>query len=289
MADEQDSGGTVAEESQSPEAGARLKAARQARNVTLTDIAGELHLDRDKLQDLEANRFDVFGAPVFTKGYLRRYARLVEVPEAEVLAEYDRLTGADEPPVVVSKRPAVRSAVPSFQAIALVALVVIVAVLGWMAFNGSVLRPLDRDGGETAQAGERAPRPPAADALDLGLPGEGAPAPIDETPVAVPLPEPEPEAGISTAAEAGGAVDDSVSLLLRFTGECWVEITDGADRRLFAGIASAGQTRRFTATPPVSLVLGNADAATIEVDGEPYPIEPGQRRGRTATLTVGPR
>ncbi|MEJ2604152.1 MAG: DUF4115 domain-containing protein [Gammaproteobacteria bacterium] len=287
MADEQVIGGTAAEEPQEPEAGARLKAARKARNFSLTDIAGELHLDRDKLEALEANHFDVLGAPVFTKGYLRRYARLVGVPEPEILADYDRLTGATEPPVVLNTRTGGRGVAPSFRAVATVGLLVTVLVLGWMAFNGSVLRPVDRsadagsdspeahDGGPDASERTTASLPPAADAMDLGLPGEEEPAPIVDAP---PAAEPEP---IAEASEA------SVSLVLRFTGECWVEITDGADRRLYAGIASAGQTRRFTATPPVSLVLGNADAASVELDGEPYPIRPDQRRGRKATLTVG--
>ncbi|HKL62160.1 MAG TPA: helix-turn-helix domain-containing protein, partial [Woeseiaceae bacterium] len=63
-----------------PRAGARLKEARQARNISLEEIARELHLDVETLRDLEANRFEAFSAPVFSKGYLRRYAGLVGVP-----------------------------------------------------------------------------------------------------------------------------------------------------------------------------------------------------------------
>ena len=36
---------------------------------------------------LERNEFDVLGAPVFAKGYLRKYAQLVHVNSDDVLAE----------------------------------------------------------------------------------------------------------------------------------------------------------------------------------------------------------
>ena len=296
-------GGKETTASRGPQAGARLKAARQARNISLDEIARELHLEADKLRALEANRFEVFSAPVFTKGYLRRYAGLVGVSEDEVLAGFEELSDAAGPPPVVIKSPRPRPRfVPSLQAVLLVLLASLLGLLGWWAFSGAVLKPVPEIAGDGA--GEpvlpgRGGAAPGAAATVAGaarpLPGEAtldeadddraaatAPATTDETP-----------APVARAADAVGADPEppqsaaaELALTLSFTDECWLQVTDGDGERLYAGIARGGQVRRFSAVAPVSLVLGNADAARIEVDGEPYPIAPADRRGRTARITV---
>ncbi len=57
--------------------GERLAAARAEREVSVTDIAKELHISEDKVEALERNDFDTLGAAVFARGYIRKYAQLV--------------------------------------------------------------------------------------------------------------------------------------------------------------------------------------------------------------------
>ena len=81
--------------------GERLAEARREQQISVLEIAKELHLDESKVRALERNEFDVLGAPVFAKGHLRKYAELVGVPIEDVLTDYyqlNRSTGA--PPVV---------------------------------------------------------------------------------------------------------------------------------------------------------------------------------------------
>src|SRR6056297_2432287 len=149
--EEQVDGGTETPATPGPKAGARLKAARQDRNISLDEIARELHLDADTLRALESNRFEVFSAPVFTKGYLRRYAGLVDVSEEEVLAGFDELSDAAGPPPVVIKSPPARPRfVPSVQAVLLVLLASLLGLLGWWAFSGAVLKPVPEIAGDGA-------------------------------------------------------------------------------------------------------------------------------------------
>ncbi len=296
--DEAGAGETTA--SRGPKAGARLKAARQARSISLDEVARELHLDADKLRALEANRFEVFSAPVFSKGYLRRYAGLVGVPEDEVLAGFDELSGTDGPPPVVIKAPQAGSRfVPSVQALLLVLLACLLGLLGWWVFSGAVLKPVQEVSSDDARApvlppaGEDAPAEAAATvaAVPTSLPAE---ATVDETAADRAAAEETPVPATDAVGSAAGQIDSEpsppapaeVALTLSFTDECWLQVTDGDGERLYAGIARGGQVRRFSAVPPVSLVLGNADVASIEVDGEPYPINPADRRGRTARITV---
>lgn len=313
--------GAEKEASRGAKAGARLKEARQARNVSLDEIARELHLDTETLRDLEANRFARFSAPVFTKGYLRRYAGLVGVPEHEVLADFDDISDADGPPPVVIKPPAARPRyLPSMQAVLLVLLAVLLAGFGWWAFSGAVLKPAqeaaDGDGGGIAlpangdatsgvgatvvDEGPVLPAPGTADETFAGQTEDKADDNADDVadePVADsagsagsdPADGPAAAPGAAAAERAAGfapPVASEVELVLRFTDECWLQVTGGDGERLYAGIARAGQMRRFSAERPVSVVLGNADAVSIEVDGRPYAIDPADRRGRTARITV---
>jgi len=302
-------GGTETPASRGPKAGARLKAARQERNISLDEIARELHLDAETLHALESNRFEVFSAPVFTKGYLRRYAGLVGVSEDEVLAGFDELSDAAGPPPVVIKSPPARPRyVPSLQAVLLVLLAALLGLLGWWAFSGAVLKPVPEvagDGsGEPLLSAREEDAPPRAAATVAGtapaLPGEATTATTATTATAdesaadaAPATADETPAPLARAADPLGTDPEppqpspaELALTLSFTDECWLQVTDGDGERLYAGIARGGQVRRFSAVPPVSLVLGNADAASIEVDGEPYPVDPADRRGRTARITV---
>jgi cytoskeleton protein RodZ len=77
--------------------GERLVAAREAQGLTLEVVASKLRLSARTLQALESNRFEDLPEPIFVRGYLRAYARLLEIDQKVVIAEYDRLVGTRDP------------------------------------------------------------------------------------------------------------------------------------------------------------------------------------------------
>jgi len=79
---------TAPDESAALEAGKRLKAAREAAGITAAEINAKIHLSQEVIQTLEAGDFLAVGAPVFTRGHLRNYARFLKLPEAEILAAF---------------------------------------------------------------------------------------------------------------------------------------------------------------------------------------------------------
>ena len=95
---------TTEAEAQGPRGGERLAEARREKQISVLEIAKELHIDEMKVRALEKNAFEKLGAPVFAKGHLRKYAQLVGVNGDDVLADYYRLTRADSPQPVVSLR-----------------------------------------------------------------------------------------------------------------------------------------------------------------------------------------
>ena len=66
--------------------GGRLKAAREAQGLQLEKVADELHLKEATLIALEKNDYEQLPQPVFIKGYVRKYARLLGL-DSDVMIE----------------------------------------------------------------------------------------------------------------------------------------------------------------------------------------------------------
>ncbi|MCF6337056.1 MAG: DUF4115 domain-containing protein [Gammaproteobacteria bacterium] len=78
------------------QAGDRLRIARESRDLSIDDVAARLKLDVRKIRALEQGDIADFPAPVFAAGYLRAYARLMELPEEEVLADFTELASVHD-------------------------------------------------------------------------------------------------------------------------------------------------------------------------------------------------
>ncbi len=82
-----------------PGPGERLQAARIERGIAIEDLANQMHLSVGILQSLENNRFEDITAPIFVKGYLRSYARIVDLDEGEILDLYVSEYMESDPPI----------------------------------------------------------------------------------------------------------------------------------------------------------------------------------------------
>jgi cytoskeletal protein RodZ len=90
--------------------GARLRAAREARGLSIEELADRLRLNAALVLAMEQDRFALLGAPVFARGHLRNYAALVGASEKEVMAA----CGPDDLPEptflpALDRRPVARS------------------------------------------------------------------------------------------------------------------------------------------------------------------------------------
>jgi cytoskeleton protein RodZ len=103
----------IAAESQPKGPGERLKSAREAAGLELERVADRLHLKVTQVEALERDSYDDFAARVFVRGYLRNYARLVNLPVDSVLATFDAVYPDPDRPLqlkpVGSHKPQVSS------------------------------------------------------------------------------------------------------------------------------------------------------------------------------------
>ena len=115
--------------------GRRLAAARTERELDIRVVASELHLDASTIEALEADDMDALPAAIFVKGYLRSYARLVELPEDEIVSAFNEQTGDPPPLTVVS----IKGKTPLFQLasarlIRNMILVLLAVILLWLSY-----------------------------------------------------------------------------------------------------------------------------------------------------------
>jgi len=81
-----------------PLPGEILRKAREGAGMSTQQVAERLRLRVRLIEDIEANNFGDNMEGTFTRGYLKAYARLVQVPENEVLDAYNSM-GVTEKPI----------------------------------------------------------------------------------------------------------------------------------------------------------------------------------------------
>lgn len=127
--------------------------------------------------------------------------------------------------------------------------------------------------------------PPAARDQSLPQPPAASQPPVSDLVVSeMPL--------TVTAAPTAPAAEEQMSttgssVVIEFTGTSWTKINDSSGSFRIMGEIRAGSRRELGGTPPYEIVLGNALAAKIMVDGEPFDITP-YIRGNVARFNLDP-
>jgi cytoskeletal protein RodZ len=67
----------------------QLRAAREAKNLTVNQVAETTKIRGDHLRALEEGNYDVFVAPVYIRGFIRTYATLLKLDVPRLMAELD--------------------------------------------------------------------------------------------------------------------------------------------------------------------------------------------------------
>ncbi len=223
-------------------AGAVLLAERRRQGLSLGDISRQLKLSVRQVEALERDDFSGFTGPVFVHGFIRNYAKLLNLVPDPLIRAADQILDPPAPasePVAVPASPRVAprrkiGLVPAVSAGAVVALVVAIAVL----------------------VGNRGDSEPAPDESVIAAvkppaqPREPAPA---VKPAAV-QPAARPSAGNAAAAETG----ERATLRMVFDQESWVEIKDRNGNTIFGQLSPAGSRRSVSGEPPFDVVVGNA-------------------------------
>ena len=85
----------------------QLRAGREARNLTVTQVAETTKIRGDHIRALEEGNYDIFVALVYLRGFVRTYATLLKLDVPKLMAELDgelqRTEKFSEPPPLSSQ------------------------------------------------------------------------------------------------------------------------------------------------------------------------------------------
>jgi len=276
MSDEQDK--PVEEqpeaEPKGPRCGERLAEARREQQISVLEVAKELHLDEPKVRALERNDFDILGAPVFAKGHLRKYAQLVGVDEGDVFADYYQMTRQEiVPPIIIGRKRMRQELSPGPWIAVIIVIIVAAASYWWFAVFSDQAAP-------PATTPEETPIEQQGAAIENTT--QNADSEIIAEPVAESVAsEPEPQ-----IAAAAPLADGEVSLSLSYTGDCWTEISDATGQPLFFEMGRDGNSVELSGVAPFAVLFGNVDNVDVRINGDHYPMSSNNPGSRTARLTI---
>ncbi|WP_199609147.1 RodZ domain-containing protein [Flocculibacter collagenilyticus] len=69
--------------------GQLLQEARASKGLSQQDVAAKLNLKPAVIENIESNEFEKLGSQTFVRGYIRAYAKLVNVSESEVFSAFE--------------------------------------------------------------------------------------------------------------------------------------------------------------------------------------------------------
>lgn len=90
-----------------PTVAEQLRAAREARKLTIPQVADATKIRTDHVRALEDGNFNVFSAPIYIRGSVKNYATLLKLDVPKILADLDgELKGTEkfaEPPPLMEE------------------------------------------------------------------------------------------------------------------------------------------------------------------------------------------
>jgi len=246
--------------------GQSLAQAREARGLSVEDVAASTRIRGQLIRWIEADDYSHCGGDFYARGHIRSIAHVVGIDAEPLVAQYDKAHCGTPVPVAptqpmdtdLSEPSASRR--PNWRAAMVLVLVVVCAIAGV---------ELALSSGSSNNNTASPPRPTRA-ATPLATPSS-----VGSTPATAP-------------SNAVAAVPrDQVTVLIRVTGDTtWLSVKNAAGQALFEGLLRQGDTRTFADKTALHLVIGNAPAVQLVVNNHEIGAPPGQ--GNVARLTFTP-
>ncbi|MEU6095964.1 helix-turn-helix domain-containing protein [Streptomyces sp. NPDC047079] len=258
-----------AEASDRPSIGRALQQARITAGLTVDDISNATRVRITIVHAIEQDNFAPCGGDVYARGHIRTLARAVHLDPAPLLEQYAAEHGGRPAPTPAAPlfeaeriRPERRG--PNWTAAMVAAIVAVIGFVGFTLVKGG-------DSGESA-------KPPAAKGPQASSSKSASATPKSSQPADR---KPEP----SDSAIAAAPRDKVTVQVSAADGRSWISAKDHSGRTLFDGLLNKGDSQTFQDKEKIDLVLGDAGAIELYVNGKKIQdaFQPGQVERLTYT------
>ncbi|GMR05563.1 MAG: DUF4115 domain-containing protein [Gammaproteobacteria bacterium] len=297
--------------------GKLLQIAREEKNLRPEDVAFEIRLTPSQVLALDEDDYSKMPEETYIRGYLRNYARLVGVPENDILMAFARLIRAkDVIPTPVSM-PAKsetnkKSRTVWFVAVASIAAVIVLSAV-WVlepydglpqADNSSGSPVVDEKPGlEEVPVGtstlnlDKSTVDPGLNVVPVSPANEPQVASEIKTETEISAPEkseiavPVKSANIAQTIETTNTSNDQNNtsggiLLINYSKDSWTDVRDANGRKLLYRTVKAGEKIALAGELPISLFFGFAQGVNVKFNGKTVDVS-AHTRGVFARFTVG--
>ncbi|MEV4559730.1 helix-turn-helix domain-containing protein [Kitasatospora sp. NPDC049285] len=250
-----------------PSIGRVLATARIDAGLTVDQVSTQTRIRVPIVHAIESDDFERCGGAFYARGHLRLIARAVGVDGEALVARYDGEYGHGSAPKASQLLDAGPIKVtdhrrPNWTAAMVAAIVAVVGLIGYNLVGSS-------SSGGNQPGSASAPLPSGASAAATLSASAQPPAPAP-----------------SVAAIAAAPADKVTVKLVADKDKSWVTAKDGSGKSLYSNNLEAGQDQTFTDPKKITLVIGNAGAVHLFVNGKD--LGPAGQDGQVVHLTYTP-
>lgn len=220
-------------------AGERLKAAREAAGIHLSEVAARTRIPQRHLEAIEADDFGALPSTTYSVGFARAYARVVGADEVAIAAAVrSQLENSQrERHDYQAFEPADPSRVPPRGLAWIAGIVALLLLVGYAVWRAEWLF------------------------------GPGA-----EAPVAAPAEAPAPSSPAAPAPAAAPALPANAPVVVTAVDTVWLRINDATGKRLFEKEMQANESYALPADAAgATLTTGRPNMLAVTVGGVPVP------------------
>lgn len=268
--------------------GEQLHAARLARKLSIGDVATALKLSLHQVEALEADDWARLPCKTIIRGFVRNYARLLNLDSDALMATLDTVPMPAGPELTMP--PGTNVPVPhdggverrDYVRIFSGLIVLLIAVAAYFFFPQDLWQQAVSAVRTIAQMPEPVSSEPAPVTLEVNAPeaapaATALPAPSEAAaPPAVPVVSEPPASRPNPAANR---------LSFSFARPAWVEVRDGSGAIIFSQLSPAASQREIEGQPPFALVIGNAGHVSLHYKGKPVDLSK-RSRDDVARITL---
>ena len=255
--------------------GRLLTAAREEKGLKIEDVTKQLRMSVHQIKALENEDFRALPNPIYTRGFIRNYARLLQLDPELLLHMYRNhvptqtlhpinLPSANIPIFNQSKKPWLSYVIASA--------VIAIALGAWLIYMGYAEIHPDKTVATQLTTASHKHKLKAEVATTVPLPMPALPVAERENVESRVTAEPPAAAVASTVQQS--AQSGIATLKFTFSDHTWVSVKDRDNKEIFNKTEPAGSEEIVQGQPPFKVIIGNVSGSKLVFNDKPVDLVP---------------